>query len=230
MLHGHARAREGRGDVLRRQRRLDLGRILAIRGIERRRTEVLHLALHRLLERRVAEQVRDRADDLRVHLRLGHQGRAVGDLPHALDQGTHARQVARADGVAHLRRRLHHVGRDAAGIEHGVVDARVGRHVLAHVVDADVHQLHRVERAAAEMRRRRGVRGAALEGEVDARVGEAHGVVDAVDGGRMPGDGDVDVLEVAGAHHEDLGRAAFLGRAAVVAHAALDASLRRGSS
>ena len=40
---------------------------------------------------------------------------------------------------------------------------------------------------------------------------------------RVPGDRDVHVVERAGAHHEALGRAAFLGRAAVVAHAALDA-------
>ena len=31
---------------------------------------MLHLSLHRLLERRVAEQVRDGADDLRVYLCL----------------------------------------------------------------------------------------------------------------------------------------------------------------
>ncbi len=43
------------------------------------------------------------------------------------------------------------------------MDARAGRHVLAHVVHADIHELHRVERAAAEMRRRGGVRGAAVK-------------------------------------------------------------------
>ena len=43
----------------------------------------------------------------------------------------------------------------------------------------------------------------------------------------MPGDRDVDVVEAAGAHHEGLRGAAFLGRAAVVAHAALDAGLRQ---
>ena len=35
------------------------------------------------------------------------------------------------------------------------------RHVLAHVVHADIHQFHRVQRAAAEMRRGGGMRGAA---------------------------------------------------------------------
>jgi hypothetical protein len=37
----------------------------------------------------------------------------------------------------------------------------------------------------------------------------------------MPADGDIDVIEGAVAHHEPLGGAAFLGRAAVIAHAAL---------
>src|SRR6202008_1252010 len=61
------------------------------------------------------------------------------------------------------------------------------------------------------------------EGKVKPRVGEAHCVVDPIDGGRMPGDGDIDILEVAGAYHEHLGRASLLGGAAVVAHASLNA-------
>ena len=72
------------------------------------------------------------------------------------------------------------------------------------------------------MGRRRRVRGAAPEGEVDTHAGEAHGIVDAVGGGRVPGDGDIDVVEVAGAHHESLGGAALLRRAAVISHATLD--------
>ena len=47
------------------------------------------------------------------------------------------------------------------------------------------------------------------------------GVVDAGERRRVPGDGDVHVVERAVAHHERLCRAALLGRAAVVAHAAL---------
>ena len=62
-----------------------------------------------------------------------------------------------------------------------------------------------------------------MEGEVDAGVGEALGVVHAGEGHGVPGDGDVDVIEAAGADHKALGGAAFLGRAAVVADAALDA-------
>jgi hypothetical protein len=67
---------------------------------------------------------------------------------------------------------------------------------------------------------------AALEREVQPRVGEADRVVDPIDGGRKPGDGNIDVLEVAGTHHDCLGRAGFLGRAAMVAHPPPDASRR----
>ena len=47
---------------------------------------------------------------------------------------------------------LHDIRRDAAGVEQRIVDARIGGHMLAHVVDADIHQLDRIERRAAEMR------------------------------------------------------------------------------
>ncbi len=46
---------------------------------------------------------------------------------------------------------LHDIGGDAAGVEQRVVDAGVAGHVLAHVVDADIHQLDGIERAATEM-------------------------------------------------------------------------------
>ena len=53
------------------------------------------------------------------------------------------------------------------------MDPRVRGHVLAHVVDADIHQLDRVERAAAEMRGGGRMRGAAAERIVDARARKA---------------------------------------------------------
>ena len=74
-----------------------------------------------------------------------------------------------------------------------------------------------------------GVAGAAGEGEVDPGVGEADRLVHAGQAGGVPGDGDVHVLEGAGADHEALGGAAFLRRAAVVADPALDALSRPAS-
>ena len=150
---------------------------------------------------------------------LGHQCRALRDLVHALHQFVHAGQVAGADRIAHAGMGLHHVGGDAAGVEQGVMDAGVARHVLAHVVDADIHQFDGVERAAAEMRRGGGMRGAAGEDEIGAGVGERRRHHDFPEAGGMPGDGDVGILEGAGAHHEGFGRAAFFRGAAVIAHA-----------
>jgi hypothetical protein len=49
--------------------------------------------------------------------------------------------------------RLHHVRVKPAGIDDGVVHARVARDVLAHVVDPDIHQFDGVERAAAKVGR-----------------------------------------------------------------------------
>ena len=115
--------------------------------------------------------------------------------------------------------RLHHVRRDAAGIEQRVVHAGVARHVLAHVVDADIHQFDRIERAAAEMRRGRGMRGAAGEDEIGAGVGERGRHHHFPETMGMPGQCDVGIVERACAHHEGFCRAAFFRRTAVIAHA-----------
>ena len=66
------------------------------------------------------------------------------------------------------------------------------------------------------------MRGAAAERVIDARTRKAQRVVDAVHGAGMPGDHNIHILEAAGAHHEGLRGAALFGRAAKVAHTALD--------
>ena len=85
----------GGGDVFGAERRADFAGVGAVRLVERRRPEALEVFVHRLLQRRVAHQVGDRADHLGRHLRLGHQRRAVGDLAHPGDQLRQRRQVAR---------------------------------------------------------------------------------------------------------------------------------------
>ncbi len=209
-----------RSDVLVGQGRADPAGEILVGIVEMRRAEILHDPVQRLFQRRVGQDVGDRGDDLHLDLGLGHQRRALRDLVYALDQLVHAGQVAGADRVAHPGMGLHHVRRDAAGIEQRIVHAGIARHVLAHVVDADIHQFHRVERAAAELGGSCGMRGAAGEDEVGAGVGERRRHRHLPEAVRMPGDGDVGVLEGATAHHEGFCRAAFLGGTAVIAHTA----------
>lgn len=52
---------------------------------------------------------------------------------------------------------------------------------------------------------------------------ESTQIVDPRERCRMPTDGDIDIVEDAGAHHEAFGRPAFLGRTAIVSHARLEA-------
>ena len=63
------------------------------------------------------------------------------------------------------------------------------------------------------------MRGAPGEDEIGAGVGERRRHHDFPEARRMPGDGDVGVVEGARAHHEGLCRAAFFRGAAVIAHA-----------
>ena len=221
----HADASIGVENVLLRQCALDLAGEGTVRLVPLRRAESLEGVAHRGFKRGVGEQVGDRAEHLDLHLGAGHQGGAAGAILHPLQQVAHLRQVHGADGVAYPGAGLHHVGGDAAGVDHGVMHARVAWHVLAEIIDADVGQLHRIQRRAAEMRCGGGVAGAAVEGEVDSGVGQGECLGHLEEGVGVPGDGDIDVLKRAGAHHERLGCATFLGRAAVIAHAARCAGL-----
>jgi hypothetical protein len=77
--------------------------------------------------------------------------------------------------------------------------------------------------SSAERPRCGGVAGAAGEREIDQQDRQRHRLVHAGERRRMPGDRGIHVGEGAIAHHEGFRGAAFLRRAAVVAHAALDA-------
>ena len=140
--------------------------------VEMRRAEIFHDPVHGLLERGVASIF-----ETAVMICISTLVSVINAAPcatflHARRPVRHAGQVAGADRIAHAGVGLHDVGGDAAGVEQRIMHAGVARHVLAHVVDADIHQFHGIERAAAEMRRGGGMRRAAGEDEIGAGVGE----------------------------------------------------------
>src|SRR5262249_3970665 len=152
---------------------------------------------------------------------LAHLSGRLGDL---VDPGQVLLDVlvrVGADVVPDRGARRDDVRLDAAVGDH-VVDAGVLFDVLSHVVDADVHQLDRVERGAAAVRGGRGGGGHAGERVVDRDHRLAGAERDARLVGRVPGDRGVDVVEQAGPDHVNLADQQLLGRAAVDAHPPLD--------
>ena len=184
-----------------------------------------------LLQRRVAEQVGDGAD----HLRLDASSRSSAPRPRR--SCARARSARRRSGRSRGADQVAHRGAAPAPRSARCRrrrDRRSGcarRSACARACSSRRHSSART--ASSALRPRCGAAAAwearPCEGEVDARVGERQRLVHAGEGGRVPGDGDVHIVEGAGAHHEALGGAALLGRAAVVAHAARAARSRRAS-
>ena len=104
--------------------------------------------------------------------------------------------------------------------------ARSRGHVLAHIVDANIHELDGVERAAPEMGRRRGMGCAAMEGELDLGAGKRERPVDARERRRVPGDREVHIIKGPGTNHKALRRAALFSRTTKIAHATFEAVRR----
>ena len=88
--------------------------------------------------------------------------------------------------------------------------------VFAQVIDADVHQLDRIQRTAPQMWRSSGVGRPALEAVGDLVVGEHGDRHDAVGPERMPGNRRINVVKNAIACHERLAGPPLLAGAAVV--------------
>ena len=191
-----------------------------------RRAKALEIVEHRLFQRRIAHEIGNRAHHLGGNTGFRHQRRTIGNLAHARDQAVQFHQIPRADQITHLGRALHHIGRNAAGIQIGVMNARIGWHVFAHVIHADIHELHRIQGAAAQMRRGGGVGRPAREGEINARIGQRHRFIHRGKRCRVPANRHIHIIKAARAHHETLGRTTFFRRAAIIAHPALEAVLR----
>ena len=171
--------------------------------------------MHEGLERAVRQAVGRAVDELAGIARFGHECRAVGDLVDTRLQLHGLGHVLRADHVQDRGCALHDVGAAAAGVEDGVVDARIVGHMLAQKLHADVHELDRVQRAPAQLRRARRVGGDAVEGVLHLDAGVRAAGDDLVAVLRVPGERGVELLPEAVARHESLGCAALLAGAAV---------------
>ena len=101
------------------------------------------------------------------------------------------------------------------------------RHVLAHVIHADIHQFAGIKSAPAKMRGGGGMRCLSGEGEINPCVCKRVSMLDRVESGGMPGYGGADIIEQAVARHIGLRRTTFLSGAAIVADTRLDPGVRK---
>ena len=113
---------------------------------------------------------------------------------------------------------LHHVWGNSTCIDIGIVDARAVRHMFTQVIDAHVHQLRRVQRRPAQMRRTSGMSRTTGEGEINPRICQRTASHHGWQSMRVPGNGDIHILKRAFTHHECLCCAALFRRAAIIPH------------
>ena len=125
----------------------------------------------------------------------------------------HVGELVGPDVVPDLRLGRHNVGLVAA-LGDDIVNTRVLAHVLAHHVDAHVHQFHRVQGTAPGVGLGRGMRGESAETELDADHGHAGAEGHQRHAAGMPGEDHIVVEKIARTQHVDLANGGFLrGRA-----------------
>ena len=135
--------------------------------------------------------------------------------------------MRRPHQIQDFRFRLHHVRRNAPRIGHGVMNAGLLNHMLPQIIDAHVHQFHRIERTAAQMRRRPGVRTLAVEFESDLIVRQRAHRKNRVVSHRMPGQRNIRAGEGAFPRHERFSRPALFARTAIVPDGSRDFCFRQ---
>lgn len=133
--------------------------------------------------------------------------------------------LRRADQIQHFRLRLHHVGRDAAGIGNGVMDPRLLYDMFIEEIAAGGHQGDGIQRAPAQVRRISGVGRGAGKSPCRLNVGEGAGAEHPGPDFRMPGQRRIDIIKQPFAHHKGFSRTAFLAGTTVEAQSAAVAVL-----
>ena len=105
----------------------------------------LQIFLDQIIESLVIDQVRISGHLFDIHGGSSDQSCSPGNVAHAFKQLLYLGHLGRADGIKDLGLRRDHVGGDAAGIGDGSMDPGRIDHVLSHIVDANVHDLHRIQ-------------------------------------------------------------------------------------
>ncbi len=184
------------------QRRLNAAGKLHFGIIRRRCADVLKIVQQDLPQNLVGNVIRAGFFKDHFTFRLGHQRRALGNLANSFVDFLDLRHLRRPHQIQNFRFRLHHIRRYAARIGHGVMNARLLNHMLPQIIDTHVHQFHRIERAAAQMRRRPGMRALAVEFEGDLIVRQRAHRKNRVVGHRMPGQSNIRASEDSFPRHE----------------------------
>ena len=188
-----------------------------LRGIFRQ-GQGAHILIEAFFQRRIGQGVGRAVHKDALEARLRHEGGALGDPVHPFLEGQGIRHIPAADHIEHAGLRLHHVGRDAAPVDDGVVDPCLVLHMLPQELDADVHQLHSVQGAAPVLRVPGGVGGHAFEPIEHLGAGIVGAGGDLVGIAGVPAEGRVQLLPDPLPGEESLGRAPLLPGAAVKDH------------
>ena len=179
---------------------------------------MLQGAIHRGLKRAVRQVAGAGFIKAALDGRFGHHRRALGDFLDALVDLLRIRHLRGADQVQHLGLRLHHVGRNPAGVGNGVMDARFLDDVFVKEVGAGGHQRHGVQGAASQVRGVGRVRRHAVKTPGGLNIRQRTDVKHPGKGFRVPGDGGIDVIKQPFAHHKGFPGAAFFTGTAVKTH------------
>ena len=173
------------------------------------------VVVQHLLQRVVAHGVGQAVHEAALDGGVRHQRRALRDLVHPLVQGHAVLDEVGTDHVQDAGLVLHHVGAYAACVQNGVVHPGVAGHMLPQELHAHIHQLYRVQRAAAPLRRGGCLGRQPVErvDHLDAGVGGAGSHLAAVAG--VPRQRRVKAVPQALPSHIGLGRHALLAGAAV---------------
>ena len=123
------------------------GKFLLLPG-EIRRSHFFQISVHRLGKRTVEEHFMHSRDQKHLVFGFCCQGRRFGDLQHPLVVAFHPFAIDIAYVIPHLGVLRDHVG-SLATVGNHIMDPCRRTHMLAHLVDGVVHQLHGIQRTSS---------------------------------------------------------------------------------
>ena len=176
---------------------------------KRRQAGFQEVLIQQVFQGKAGDQFRSAVNKDSFKGGLCHQSSAFRDFVYSCQQFDGIPDLVGPDHVEDGGVVLNYIGGNSAGVGDGVMDSAVTGHMLPQILDAGIHQLHRVQGAPAVPGITCRVGGNALEFIKDLDTGIIGPRYDLIDIRGMPGQGRVQIPPQAVSGHEGFACTAF---------------------
>ena len=133
---------------------------------------MVKIFVHDLFQNIISDHVGISGNLTNIHSRSRDQSRALCNIAHPLIKLFDLSYLWCADRIEYLCLRWNHIRGNSTGVCDRTMNSRCVDHMLSHIIHANVHDLHCIQRRTSKLRRSRRMGGDSMEGKEHTEIGK----------------------------------------------------------